>query len=68
MVLLPHMKIIIVTLLVLLPALVHAQPTIQFESETHDFGEVRQGAQLEHVFEFRNSGKEDLIISQLVPS
>jgi hypothetical protein len=62
------MKIIILISLVLLPVLGYAQPTLQFESETHDFGEVRQGAQLEHAFEFSNSGKEDLIISRLVPS
>ncbi|HAM53176.1 MAG TPA: hypothetical protein DCP92_21675 [Nitrospiraceae bacterium] len=62
------MKLVIVTLIVLLPALVYAQPSIVFESETHDFGVVEQGAQLEHVFDFVNSGNEDLVISKLMPS
>ena len=63
-----HMKTIILALLVLLPAVVFAQPAIQFQSETHDFGEVKQGVPLEHIFEVVNSGTEDLVISQLLSS
>ncbi len=62
------MKTIILALLLILPALAYAEPSIQFESQTHDFGEVQQGVQLEHTFEFENAGTEDLIIKQVAPS
>lgn len=45
-----------------------AQPSLLFEHENHDFGEVLQGSKLEHTFEFTNSGDQDLLISKLAPS
>ena len=40
-------------------------PQIVFEESTHDFGEIRQGDKVEHVFTFENSGTEPLIISNV---
>lgn len=34
-----------------------------FEQEVHDFGEVEEGAVVEHVFTFANTGKVPLVIS-----
>ncbi|MCB0578942.1 MAG: DUF1573 domain-containing protein [Phaeodactylibacter sp.] len=36
---------------------------IAFEDETFDFGEVDEGAVVEHVFQFVNTGKAPLLIS-----
>jgi hypothetical protein len=55
-------------LFILLPALSYADPAIKFESETHDFGTVKQGAQLEFAFEFTNTGTDELVIKRMTPS
>ena len=34
-----------------------------FEKEMHDFGTITEGDQVEHVFEFTNTGEAPLIIS-----
>jgi hypothetical protein len=57
------MKKIILICLLLLPAAVSAQPSIHFQNEMHDFGEVQEGTQLEHIFEVENAGTSDLLIS-----
>jgi hypothetical protein len=41
---------------------------IDFVSETHDFGHVTQGELLEHVFEFSNTGTEELVIDKIETS
>ena len=41
---------------------------ISFENEIHDFGYVKPGKKLIHVFSFTNTGKEDLIISNVKSS
>jgi hypothetical protein len=41
---------------------------IEFRTETHDFGKVKQGAKVSYAFKFTNTGKVDLIISNCVPS
>lgn len=41
---------------------------IVFEEETHDFGKVPQGPQLEFSFKFTNKGKSPLIIEKVQPS
>jgi hypothetical protein len=38
-------------------------PEIAFESETHDYGTIKQGADGTCEFKFKNTGKEPLIIS-----
>jgi len=37
--------------------------SIQFEEETHDFGEVMEGEKVVYVYKFKNTGKEPLVIS-----
>ena len=62
------MKTVILIVALLAPSLASAQPSITFENEIHDFGEVLQGAELEHTFEFSNSGTEDLEIKKVSTS
>lgn len=38
-------------------------PTIQFEQELHDFGTIKDGDVVEHIFTFTNTGEAPLIIS-----
>ena len=56
------MKNILFVMFILLPALAWAQPSVEFKTETHDFGAVAQGPQLEYTFQFTNTGSEELII------
>ena len=37
-------------------------PKFQFKKETHDFGTIPEGPVAEYTFEFKNTGKEPLII------
>ncbi len=63
------MRIILLLLCILFsPALGFAQPSIAFDQESQDVGKVTAGVPIEHVFEVRNTGDEDLIISSLIPS
>ena len=39
-------------------------PEMKFEIETFDFGTIKQGDKVTHDFEFVNSGKEPLIITE----
>jgi Protein of unknown function (DUF1573) len=59
------MKKIIALLFVLLPTLAWSQPSIEFETDKHDFGFVRQGDLLEFNFEFTNAGTDILDIQTL---
>jgi hypothetical protein len=61
-------KIVLLVFLLLFPAISHAQPSIAFDAETHDFGTVTAGETIEHVFQVRNAGDKELIIEKLVPS
>jgi hypothetical protein len=40
-------------------------PILEFEQEEHDFGKIIQGEVVTYGFKFRNTGKGDLIISQV---
>ena len=62
------MEKVVFILLLLFPALAHANPMIKFESEIHNFGQVVHGELLEHTFNFTNQGTEDLIIEKLSSS
>jgi len=42
-------------------------PVLAFDSETFDFGTVKQGDIVKHVFTFTNKGKSDLILSSVKP-
>lgn len=67
------MKKVIFTVLALFVALgVYAQesaepqgPKITFENKTHDFGDITQGDVVKHVFTFKNTGTEPLILSNV---
>lgn len=39
-----------------------------FEKVNYDWGEIKEGDKMTHVFKFKNVGKEDLIISSVRPS
>jgi hypothetical protein len=51
--------------LLLFPAVCFSQPSIVFNVETYDFGTIIQGDKIEHTFDFKNNGNEDLIIQRL---
>lgn len=38
---------------------------LKFEEDLFDFGKVKEGAQVEHIFSFRNVGKVPLVISDV---
>ena len=42
-------------------------PKIRFEQNSHDWGEVLQGAKVEHTYRFRNVGDSVLRITQVKP-
>ena len=43
----------------------HAQPAISFHQSAYDFATIGQEDQVEHVFEFANTGDQDLVIDKL---
>jgi hypothetical protein len=40
-------------------------PVITFAKGNHDFGDIKQGDKVEHVFKFENTGTEPLILSNV---
>ncbi|NWF97389.1 MAG: DUF1573 domain-containing protein [Nitrospirae bacterium] len=61
-------KIILIIVLLALPAICFAQPSIIFDKERQDFGEVKKGTELQYTFEFTNNGNEELVISKIITS
>ena len=61
-------KGIIIVLMLCLPSLAYGEPSIEFVRETHDFGHVMQGEQLEYTFEFTNTGTKELVIEKIESS
>ncbi len=51
-----------------LAALDNAGPKIEVTELRHDFGKVVQGTKVEHVFEIRNAGSQQLVIEKVQPS
>jgi hypothetical protein len=51
-----------------LVALDNAGPKIEVSELRYDFGKVVQGTRVEHVFEIRNAGSEQLVIEKVQPS
>lgn len=43
-------------------------PVIEFEAKEFDFGTIKQGEKVEHVFKFKNTGKNDLTVVEVRPS
>jgi len=61
-------NVLLIIFVLLFPAISYSQPSIEFDAETKDFGRVTAGERIEHVFEIRNTGDEELSIEKLVPS
>jgi hypothetical protein len=59
------MKSLMLFMIALFPLMAWADPAIEFRAEQCDFGSVAQGGILEHAFEFRNAGTDDLIIKEV---
>ncbi|HEX8546566.1 MAG TPA: DUF1573 domain-containing protein [Cytophagaceae bacterium] len=63
-------KIIFALLLSFSSILVNAQDKtgaeMTFTEPSHDFGDIRQGEKVEYVFKYKNTGKEPLIISEVL--
>ncbi|MBI5639826.1 MAG: DUF1573 domain-containing protein [Nitrospirae bacterium] len=55
-------------LLLLLPVPSHALPAISFVETVHDFGTLGEAEKVEHIFEFTNSGDQDLVIERISSS
>jgi hypothetical protein len=53
-----------ISFLLLLPALSFAQSTIRFDEVSYDFGTVGQEDTVKHVFEFTNTGDQELVIEK----
>lgn len=61
-------KFILVATVVLATFAAHAQAKIEFKSETIDYGQIAKGGDGVRVFEFTNTGNEDLIVSDVKSS
>jgi hypothetical protein len=61
-------KIFLLMFLLLFPVVSFAQPSIVFTMESFDFGTITQGDKIEHAFDFKNNGNEDLVIERLAAS
>jgi hypothetical protein len=61
-------KFLLLIFLFLFPAISYAQPSIVFDSETHDFGTIENSDALKHTFTITNEGNEDLIIEKVTSS
>jgi len=46
----------------------YAQGTLQFEKQTHEFGEVPQGTPVTYEFKFKNTGNAPIVISNVQAS
>ena len=64
------MKTVILQLLLLLliASFSYAQPAISFNQITYDFATIGQEDQVEHVFDFTNTGDQELVIDKLQAS
>lgn len=45
-----------------------ANPEIKFDADKFDYGKVRIGSAVNHIFVFTNQGDQPLIITKVVPS
>jgi hypothetical protein len=58
----------ITLVLLLAPAIGQDGPVLSFTKDLHDFGNINKGEKVTHEFEFKNTGKTDLTISDVKPS
>jgi hypothetical protein len=42
--------------------------TVTFEEETHNFGKIKDGDKVQHIFKFKNTGTEKLVVKNVKPS
>jgi hypothetical protein len=42
--------------------------TVAFEEESHNFGKIKDGDKVQHVFKFKNTGTEKLVVKNVKPS
>lgn len=42
--------------------------TMEFESTSHDFGTIEQGESVTHIYTFKNTGTNDLVLSKVKAS
>lgn len=63
-------KLRLIYLFVLFAAVAQAQndkgSVIEFEVNSHDFGDLEQGAKVEYVFKFKNTGTEPLVLTEVL--
>ena len=57
-----------VSLLLLFPSFVCAQPEVRFSELNHDFAAIGQQDEVVHVFTVTNMGDRDLVIRKLTAS
>ncbi len=62
------MRRLALIMILLVPALAYAAPSIRFAEDGYDFGKVREGEKIEHTFEFSNTGTEELRIERVSAS
>ena len=43
-------------------------PVVSYDSESFDFGDIKPGSKVEHIFNLKNAGKKDLIIRDVKSS
>jgi len=41
-------------------------PKFEFKESKHDFGDIRRGDKVEHIFKFKNTGTKPLVISNII--
>jgi len=58
-------KTTIFAFVLVIPVSAMAQPSILVQPTEYDFGAVRGGEVLRHIFEIRNKGSEDLVVEKL---
>lgn len=46
----------------------NAEPKIEFKESSWDFGTITEGERVEHSFKFKNTGDDDLVISNVTSS
>ncbi|OGW28162.1 MAG: hypothetical protein A2X59_13230 [Nitrospirae bacterium GWC2_42_7] len=61
-------KILLFIAFLLIPAISYAQPEITFDYLKFDFGVISQNEKANHLFEFQNTGDQDLIIEKVSAS
>jgi len=50
------------------PAAANIDDVMKFEADVHDFGHLREGDAADYVFQFKNTGKEPLVIQRVQAS